>query len=141
MKRKWKMLLASLLTGIMITSTAVGATTIDGATVSDDTLPKAKADLEETIADKENAGYSEFGMLTAEEIERELSAKSPNGQDVLKTEGGAGKYLFLGDSVMCGGYTDQAGNGVASFVTYLDQMRPSFMINKAVGGATYSTVH
>ena len=65
MKRKWKMLLASLLTGIMITSTAVGATTIDGATVSDDTLPKAKADLEENVADKENAGYSEFGMLTA----------------------------------------------------------------------------
>ncbi len=141
MKRKWKMLLASLLAGIMITSTAVGATTIDGATVSDDTLPKAKADLEENVADKENAGYSEFGMLTAEEIERELSAKSQNGQDVLKTEGGAGKYLFLGDSVMCGGYKDQAGNGVASFVTYLDQMRPSFMINKAVGGATYSTVH
>ena len=151
MKRKWKKLIVSLMSGIMIVTTAattttiVGATTVNEMTVSDNILQDINQDSEKNNIDPENEDvkltYDQYDMLTDEEVQRELSATATELQDIMKTESGACKYLFLGDSVMCGGYTDQSGNAVTSFVTYLDRMRPSFIINKAVGGATYTTVH
>lgn len=155
MKRKWKKLIVSLMSGIMIATTAattaaatttiVGATTVNEMTVSDNVLQDINQDSEKNNIDPENEDvkltYDQYDMLTDEEVQRELSATATESQDIMKTESGACKYLFLGDSVMCGGYTDQSGNAVTSFVTYLDRMRPSFIINKAVGGATYTTVH
>ena len=151
MKRKWKKLIVSLMSGIMIATTAaatttiVGATTVNEMTVSDNILQDINQDSEKNNIDPENEDvkltYDQYDMLTDEEVQRELSATATESQDIMKTESGACKYLFLGDSVMCGGYADQSGNAVTSFVTYLDRMRPSFIISKAVGGATYTTVH
>ena len=110
MKRKWKKLIVSLMSGIMIATTAattvaatttiVGATTVDEMTVSDNVLQDINQDSEKNNIDPGNEDvkltYDQYDMLTDEEVQRELSATATESQDIMKTESGACKYLFLG---------------------------------------------
>ena len=78
MKRKWKKLIVSLMSGIMIATTAaakttiVGATTVNEMTVSDNILQDINQDSEKNNIDPENEDvkltYDQYDMLTDEEV-------------------------------------------------------------------------
>lgn len=127
MKKRGKLLLASLLMGILISAVPVLANN----TVSSD-------DIDSQKKTEANQG-DEAWKMSDEEIMRELSAKASNYSGI-QTEGTKKKYLFLGDSISCE-YTDIYGNQVRPYVYHFSQVNSAEIVCKGVGGATMSSVY
>lgn len=63
------------------------------------------------------------------------------GVQCLETESthtGGTRYLFLGDSTVCG-YLDNYGNEIKSYVHFFQTARNADVTNAAIGGATFSS--
>ena len=140
MRKVGKMFWAWLLTGALLFSVPVNATTLSDNGIQD--LEQVQEDVQEEVPVQEqadNAGEELEWELTEDELQRELSAV-PNNQDNLQTEADGRKYLFLGDSISCG-YHDKSGNYVNPYIYYFSQVNSASITNKAIGGATYATAH
>lgn len=140
MRKVGKMFWAWLLTGALLFSVPVNATTLSDNGIQD--LEQVQEDVQEEVPVQEqadNVGEELEWELTEDELQRELSAV-PNDQDTLQTEADGRKYLFLGDSISCG-YNDKSGNYVNPYVYYFSQVNSASITNKAIGGATCATAH
>lgn len=140
MRKVGKMFWAWLLTGALLFSVPVNATTLSDNGIQD--LEQVQEDVQEEVPVQEqadNAGEELEWELTEDELQRELSAV-PNNQDNLQTEADGRKYLFLGDSISCG-YNDKSGNYVNPYIYYFSQVNSASITNKAIGGATCATAH
>lgn len=140
MRKVGKMFWAWLLTGALLFSVPVNATTLSDNGIQD--LEQVREDVQEEVPVQEqadNVGEELEWELTEDELQRELSAV-PNNQDNLQTEADGRKYLFLGDSISCG-YHDKSGNYVNPYIYYFSQVNSASITNKAIGGATYATAH
>ena len=140
MRKVGKMFWAWLLTGALLFSVPVNATTLSDNGIQD--LEQVQEDVQEEVPVQEqadNVGEELEWELTEDELQRELSAV-PNNQDNLQTEADGRKYLFLGDSISCG-YHDKSGNYVNPYIYYFSQVNSASITNKAIGGATYATAH
>lgn len=128
MKKVGKMFWVWLLTGMLMFSIPVNATTL-----SDNGMDDLKQENEDNVSEE-----LEWD-LTEDALQRELSAVAKDS-DSLQPESDEKKYLFLGDSISCG-YRDKNWNYINPFIYYFSQVNSANITNKAVGGATYSTVH
>lgn len=140
MRKVGKMFWAWLLTGALLFSVPVNATTLSDNGIQD--LEQVREDVQEEVPVQEqadNVGEELEWELTEDELQRELSAV-PNNQDNLQTEADGRKYLFLGDSISCG-YHDKSGNYVNPYIYYFSQVNSASITNKAIGGATCATAH
>lgn len=133
-----------LLLGAVLLVSAMTIRNVDAALVSENGFVTQE---EETEQNKESETVKAEGTDEADGLEQMIYPEvecldtklyNTHGQALLEEGADRTRYLFLGDSVVCG-YKDKEGNDIYSYVHFFQQRRSADVTNAAIGGATYAS--